>query len=258
MKLDSNLVAIVTGGASGLGKGVCELLAAFKVKIIVADINSTLGEKFVEKLPTEAFFVKTDVSSESSIQNLIETTLKLFGAIHIVINSAGIHNLWPLVSDNGIVAPTDEFHKVFGINVLGTFNMCKYSAKQMMKQSFLNDFKERGIIINVSSIQGIEGMKSRIIYAASKGALIGMTLPMARDLGKYGIRVCCVAPGAFMTPLQGDLTEEIKNKVERQIPVARFVEPKEFADYVVGIIENSYITGVTIRIDGGMVISADL
>jgi len=258
MKLDSNLIAIVTGGASGLGQALCSLLAQCKVKLIVADINTSLAESFIKTLPTEVYFVQTDVSSESSIQTLIASTLKLFKAIHIVINCAGIHNLWPLITDDGKVAPTSEFNKVFNTNVLGTFNMTKYSAKQMIIQPFINDFKEKGVIINISSIQGIEGMKSRIIYAASKGAIIAMTLPMARDLGKYGIRVCCIAPGAFMTPMQGEMSQEVKKQDEKQIPLGRIGEAKEFADFVLGMIENSYITGVTARLDGGMIISADL
>ena len=253
MKLDSNLVVIVTGGASGLGKGTCILLAQYHCKIVIADNNEVLGKSLLKTLKTEAIFVQFDVSSEDSIINLIKTTIKVFGKINVLINSAGIHSILPTITQQGIVASTAEYHKVFNINVLGTFNMAKHCACQMKNQPYINEiFKEKGLIINVSSIQGHEGQKSRVIYAASKGAILGMTLPMARDLGRYGIRVCCISPGAFMTPLQGDITKETIKSVEKQIPLGRFGKSEEFAEIVVFMIENSYMTGVDFRVDGGL------
>lgn len=258
MKIDQNTVILVTGGASGLGRAACLLFSKYKAKIVVADINKELGEVFASSLATESIFIEVDVASESSIISLIDSVIKRFGAIHVLINSAGIHSLWPIMTSEGIVAPSCEFHKVFSVNVLGLFNMSKYCAQIMMKQPILNEFNERGVIINVSSIQGIEGMKSRVIYTASKGAILGMTIPMARDLGKYGIRVVCIAPGAFDTPLQGDINEKDKKIVESEIPIGRFGKPEEFAELALEVARNSYINGVDIRVDGGIVLTAKL
>lgn len=253
MKLE-NLVAIVTGGASGLGEAACRCLSAAKCKVVVADLNKDLGESVAKSLPTEAVFIPVDVSSEDSIRNLIEQTVVRFGGVNVVLNCAGIISATPIVSSRG-VATSAEFLKVFNINVLGTFNVSKYAAQQMMKQTPLNEEKERGVIINVASVAGFEGQRGQVIYGGSKGAIIGMTLPMARDLGKYGIRVVTIAPGVFITPMGKGLNPKIQKSLEDQTTVGRLGVPREFGDAVVSVASNSYITGTTLRIDGGIRLS---
>ena len=253
MKLE-NLVAIVTGGASGLGEAACQCLAEAKCKVVVADLNRELGEALVKNLKTEAIFVQTDVSSEDSIKNLVDQTVSQFGGVHVVINCAGIINSTPIVSSRG-VATSAEFLKVYNINVLGTFNVSKYAAQQMMKQAPLNEEKEKGVIINVASVAGFEGQRGQVIYGGSKGAIIGMTLPMARDLGKYGIRVVTIAPGVFMTPMGKGLNPKIQKSLEDQTTLGRLGVPREFGDAIVSLARNSYVTGTTLRLDGGIRLS---
>ena len=253
MKLE-NLVAIVTGGASGLGEAACIALSEAKCKIVVADLNADLGEALVKNLKTEAIFVKCDVSCEESIKALIEKTVTRFGGIHVVVNCAGIINSTPIVSSRG-VATSAEFLKVYTINVLGSFNVSKYSAQQMMKQPILNESNERGVLINVASVAGFEGQRGQVIYGGSKGAIIGMTLPMARDLGKYGVRVVTIAPGVFMTPMGKGLNPKIQKSLEDQTTLGRLGVPREFGDAIVSLSTNSYVTGTTLRLDGGIRLS---
>jgi NAD(P)-dependent dehydrogenase (short-subunit alcohol dehydrogenase family) len=184
----------------------------------------------------------------------VEQTVSKFGGVNIVINCAGIINATPIVSSRG-VATSAEFLKVFNINVLGTFNVSKYAAQQMMKQPVLNEEKERGVIINVASVAGFEGQRGQVIYAGSKGAIIGMTLPMARDLGKYGIRVVTIAPGVFITPMGKGLNPKIQKSLEDQTTVGRLGVPREFGDAIVSLSRNSYVTGTTLRLDGGIRLS---
>lgn len=246
MKVDKYLVAIVTGGASGLGAGICKKLSSLGCKVVIADINTKQGEVLSSELK-DSTFIQTDVSSEDSIKNLITKTVQKFGAIHILVNCAGVKNYKDMIT-------TEEYHKVFGVNVFGTLILSKYCFLQMKTQNYLNDFKERGVIINISSIQGIEGTGPKTIYAASKGAINGMTLPMARSFGKFGVRVCSIAPGAFFTPLLDDYNEETKKNIVKETPLERFGKPEEIADFIVGIAENTYLTGVVVRLDGGMIL----
>lgn len=249
MKLD-NKVAIVTGGASGLGEATCINLSEQGCKIVIADLNEELGQKLVSTLKTEAIFVKVDVSKEESIKELIQKAVERFSVIHIIVNCAGIINTTPIYSSRGI-ATSAEFLKVYEINVLGTFNVCKYAAQQMVKQDYAEE-KERGVIINVASVAGIEGQRGQVIYGSSKGAIIGMTLPMARDLGKFGIRVCTIAPGIFITPMGKSLNPKVIKSLEDQTALGRLGNPKEFGDAVCALARNTYVTGETFRLDGGV------
>eukprot|EP01017_Pseudomicrothorax_dubius_P023006 TRINITY_DN24736_c0_g1_i2.p1 TRINITY_DN24736_c0_g1~~TRINITY_DN24736_c0_g1_i2.p1 ORF type:complete len:207 (-),score=56.00 TRINITY_DN24736_c0_g1_i2:35-655(-) len=191
MKLEG-LVAIVTGGASGLGEAAVRALLDAKARVVIADINESQGMLISKSAGDDkCLFIKTDVTNEDNIRELIEKTVSHFGAVHIVLNSAGIITLGSIVNKKGNVLSTDELARVFRINVIGTFNVCKYAARQMAKQAAVTNstsntgdpIVERGVIINISSVAGLEGQKGQTIYAASKGAIVGMTLPMARDLG---------------------------------------------------------------------------
>ena len=191
---------IVTGGSSGIGEACVRCLHSHKCKVIIADLNIVLGQQLAAELSSNIHFIKTDVSDEESIKAMISKTMALFDSIHIVINSAGV--AWSdFTASPKKVHSSKLFSDVFKINVLGTFNVCKFAAQLMMKQPSVDDTKEKGVIINVASILGLEGQKGTVAYAASKAAIIGMTLPMARDLGKYGIRVMTLAPGLIETPM---------------------------------------------------------
>ena len=247
MKLDGK-VAIVTGGSAGLGEACVRLLHSLNCKVMIADLNILDGERLAKELGDRTYFIETDVADEDSIKQMISKTIALFSAIHIVINSAGV--AWAeFTASPKSVHSSELFLNVFKINVLGTFNVTKYAAQQMMTQT--TDPKERGVIINIASTAGFEGQKGTVAYSASKAAVIGMTLPMARDLGKYGIRVMSIAPGIFETNMGKMIQTKVRDLLLKQSPLERFGDPKDLADLCVGIIENGYLTGETIRIDGG-------
>jgi len=247
-------VAIITGGSSGLGEATVIELVNRGCKVIVADVDSKHGKELELKYgPDTVKFIETDVSNEDHVKSLVEKTLQHFGAIHIVVNSAGILVRGEVQSKE---VDVEQFWKVFKINVLGTFLVTKYTAMHMMKQDPVNtETKERGVIINVGSIGGIEGPSGEVLYSGTKGAIHAMTLPLARDLGKFGIRVITIAPQVFETPMK---FEEIKSnskaiQMMRKITaLGRLGSPSEFANCVASLCMNSYITGEVIRLDGGV------
>lgn len=265
MKLDG-LVALVTGGASGLGEATVKALIAAGCKVVISDLQEKLGEQLVEAVggTEKAIFVKTDVSNEDQVKVVINKTVEKFGALHILINCAGVFSAGPILSSKDL-ANTKEMRKVLDINVLGTFNMCKYAAKQMVKQSPVTDTTtnmgdkliERGVIINVASIAAFQATRGNVVYSASKGAIAAMTLPMARDLGIYGIRVVAVAPGIFPTPMM-DMTAagvEIMGKIIRKGAASnRLGDPVDFASLCISIAQNSFLNGTVIHLDGGLIL----
>jgi len=249
MKVEG-LVAIVTGGASGLGEAAALELSARGAKVVIADINKDLGDKVVEKIgSSQAIFIETNVTQEDAVKNLIEKTICKFGSIHIVVNCAGVLVMSLIYSSK---CTGDELMKVFKINVLGTLLVTKHASAHMMKQEPVGEFKERGVIINIASVAGIEGHQGLTIYSATKGAIIGMTLPLARDLGKFGIRVVTVAPGLFPTPISKGVNVAVGEIMKKSIPLGRLGYPKEFGNCVASLCMNSYITGEVIRVDGGI------
>ncbi|CAD8116591.1 unnamed protein product [Paramecium sonneborni] len=251
MKLDQNTVCLVTGGASGLGLATVLAFLAKGCKVVIADFNQEAGNQILQEQNTPNLkFFKTDVSNEENVIQLIKYTVNEFGAIHIVVNSAGVISAGYLVTPKGTI-PVDEMMRVLKINVVGTFNVSKHAAVEMIKQEPQGEFKERGVIINIASLAGIEGQKGQTVYSASKGAVIGMTLPMARDLGKYGIRVMTLAPGVFQTPMGHNLSEKVLAPLRKSAALDRFGQPSEFAESVIGICQCSYLTGEVIRLDGG-------
>jgi NAD(P)-dependent dehydrogenase (short-subunit alcohol dehydrogenase family) len=253
MKLEGKVV-IITGGSSGLGEACIRFFHSRKCKVIIADLNIVLGQQLVSELSSDIHFIETDVSDEESIKIMISKTLALFNSIHVVINSAGV--AWAeFTASPKAVHSSELFSNVFKINVLGTFNVCKYAAQQMMKQPFVDDTKEKGVLINIASIAGFEGQKGNVAYAASKASVIAMTLPMARDLGKYGIRVMTLAPGIIDTPMSQLIIPKVRKLLNEQTCLGRFGKPKELAGLCQGIIENEYVSGDVWRIDGGMRLS---
>ncbi|KRX06002.1 hypothetical protein PPERSA_01080 [Pseudocohnilembus persalinus] len=252
MKIDQNTVALVTGGASGLGEQTVRQLVQLGAKVMIADLNEENGNNMAKELGNQVKFFKTNVTDEENVKNLVEETVKAFGAIHIVVNSAGIISAGKFLNKKGRQIEVKDFMKCIQINVVGTFLVSKYASAQMAKQEYINEQQERGVIIMVASVAAFEGQQGQTTYSASKGALVGMTLPMARDLGVFGIRVVTIAPGLFMTPMGSSLPEKAKVALEKSTALGRLGIPEEFAQMAVSIAQNSYLTGVTIRIDGGI------
>jgi NAD(P)-dependent dehydrogenase (short-subunit alcohol dehydrogenase family) len=247
MKIDGNFVAVVTGGSSGLGLATVKLLLSLGAKVVIADINAELGETVSKSLKSP--FFKMDVTKEENVKALFEFAKKTFGKVSAVVHCAGVVTMGTIIYSKG-VASSEEMERLLKINVVGTFNVAKLGAKLMSEQPEVDG--ERGVIIVVSSVAGIEGQRGQVIYSATKGAVLGMVLPMARDLGKYKIRVMGIAPGVFHTPMGDGLNKKAVDHMITQIPWNRLGEAEEFAKLSQSIIENSYATGTTWRLDGGI------
>ncbi len=242
-------VAFVTGGASGLGEAMVRKLHDSAYSVAIADLDEELGKKLEKELP-RSLFIRCDVTSETAVEEAINQTVKKFGPLHVVVNSAGIFQPGSLMNSKGLTS-NNAIQKLLQVNVIGTFNVCKYAAQKMIGQSLVSERLGRGVIINIGSLIGIEGSRGGLIYGASKGAVIAMTLPMARDLGRHLIRVNCIAPSLFLTPMAGAFPKAAQEKVNNQIALGRMGNPDEFADCAYGIINSTYVNGAVIRLDGG-------
>jgi len=250
MQIKDN-VAIVTGGASGLGKATVELLKKQGAKVTILDVVEEAGEKFASELGDGAMFVKTDVTDENSVQNAVDKTISAFGAIHFVINCAGIGTAAKLISKKGPM-PLDLFNKTIQVNLVGTFNVIRLAAQKMVENT-PNEDGERGVIINTASVAAFEGQIGQVAYSASKGGIVGMNLPLARELAPYGIRVLTIAPGIFETPMLASLPEKVRDALGKMVPFPqRLGRPAEFAALTQHIIENAMLNGEVIRLDGAI------
>lgn len=249
MKL-ANSVAIITGGASGLGLATVKRFAAAGVKVAILDFNATAGQAVVAELGDKALFVQTNVADEASVQNAIAQTMDKFGRIDICINYAGIGSAFKTVGKDGPF-PLAEFNKVIQVNLVGSFNVLRLAAEQMAKNEPVNG--ERGVIINTASVAAYEGQIGQAAYSASKGGIVGMTLPIARDLAQLGIRVNTIAPGLIHTPLFDSLGEKVITALSATVlNPQRLGQPDEIAHTAQYIVENAYVNGETIRVDGGI------
>ncbi len=246
-----NSVAIVTGGASGLGRGTVEKFVAEGGKVAIFDLNETAGAEIAAALGNAVIFCKVDVTDEASVQQAIDKTMATFGAIHICVNCAGIGNAIKTYGKKGPF-PLAEFNKVIQINLVGSFNVLRLAAEQMAKNELMEG-QERGVIINIASVAAYEGQIGQAAYSASKGGITSMTLPIARDLADYGIRVNTIAPGLIETPLLGALPENVRESLAQSVLYPkRLGKPAEIAHLAASIVENSYINGECIRMDGGI------
>ncbi len=246
-----NSVAIVTGGASGLGRGTVEKFVAEGGKVAIFDLNETAGAEIAAALGNAVIFCNVDVTDEASVQQAIDKTMATFGAIHICVNCAGIGNAIKTYGKKGPF-PLAEFNKVIQINLVGSFNVLRLAAEQMAKNELM-DGQERGVIINIASVAAYEGQIGQAAYSASKGGITSMTLPIARDLADYGIRVNTIAPGLIETPLLGALPENVRESLAQSVLYPkRLGKPAEIAHLAASIVENSYINGECIRMDGGI------
>jgi 3-hydroxyacyl-CoA dehydrogenase / 3-hydroxy-2-methylbutyryl-CoA dehydrogenase len=248
----ANKVAVVTGGASGLGEGTVERVVKSGGKAVIFDLDATKGEALAARLGGNALFARVDVADEASTQAGIAAALAKFGAIHICVNCAGIPGrIGRVVGKQGPMALAD-FEKVIRINLIGTFNVTRLTAAEMLKNAPDAQTGERGVVINTASLAGLEGQMGQVSYAASKAGVIGMMLPLVRDLSQFGVRVLTIAPGLFETPMGAGAPAELKEKLIATLEFPkRMGQPSEFASLVAHLVENSYLNGELIRLDAG-------
>jgi 3-hydroxyacyl-CoA dehydrogenase / 3-hydroxy-2-methylbutyryl-CoA dehydrogenase len=244
-------IALVTGGASGLGEATVRNIVKNGGKAAILDLSEESGSALAAELGEDAIYYKSNVTSEEDVQRAIDSTIAQFGSINTVVNCAGIAVAEKTVSRNQPHS-FDHFKKVIEINLIGTFNVIRLAAAQMVNNQ-PNHEGERGVIINTASVAAFDGQIGQAAYSASKGGVVGMTLPIARDLAKSGIRVMTIAPGLIETPLFGSLSEQAKAALESQVPFpSRLGRPSEYAQLTQSIIENVMLNGETIRLDGAI------
>lgn len=246
-------IAVVTGGASGLGEGTTRAYVAKGGKVAIFDMNEERGNALVAELGADnVAFYNVNVASEESVETAVNAVVEKFGAIHICNNYAGIGNAIKTLSKKGAF-PLDAYKTVIDINLTGTFNVCRLVAAKMADNAPLDGVNARGVIINTASVAAYEGQVGQVAYSASKGGIVGMTLPMARDLASYGIRVNTIVPGLIHTPLFDSLPEQAYKSLESSVVnPQRLGRPDEIAHVSVMIAENEYMNGECIRLDGAI------
>lgn len=251
----TNITALVTGGASGLGEATVRMLAGQGANVIIADLNQERGYALADELGKQVRFCLTNVTDESDVQAAINRAVDTFGGLHINVNCAGVAEARKTLGKvDGVYGAHSlaAFQKVIAVNLIGTFNAIRLSALTMERNE-PNTEGERGVIINTASVAAFDGQMGQAAYAASKGGIVGMTLPIARDLARSGIRVMTIAPGLFETPLLASLPEEARLSLGQQVPFpSRLGRPTEYAQLAKSIIENPMLNGEVIRLDGAI------
>jgi NAD(P)-dependent dehydrogenase (short-subunit alcohol dehydrogenase family) len=247
----SDARAVVTGGASGLGHAVARHIIGAGGRVCLLDVQEGPGQAAASALGVNCCYAKCDVTSETEVNSAMETAAKTLGGINLLVNCAGVIGAGRVLGKNGPMAG-DFFTRVVMINLVGTF-LCDKAAAAIMQGNAPNADGERGVIIHTSSVAAFEGQIGQAAYSATKAAVAGMTLPIARELAMFGIRVCSLAPGIFATPMLGAMPPEVQESLGRQVPFpARLGRPEEFAALVQTIFEVSYLNGETIRLDGAI------
>lgn len=245
-------VAIVTGGASGLGEATVRRYAQQGAKVAILDMNDDRGNALADELGDRVIYQNVNVVDEAAVAVAIEAVVAAFGAIHICNNFAGVADAGKTLS-RGQAFPLDTFKRVIDINLVGSFNVLRLAALQMSQQEPINDDGGRGVIINTASIAAYEGQVGQAAYSASKGGIVGMTLPIARDLASHGIRVNTIVPGLIHTPLFDSLAEPAVTSLSNSVLYPqRLGRPEEIAHLSQYIVENDYTNGECIRMDGGI------
>jgi NAD(P)-dependent dehydrogenase (short-subunit alcohol dehydrogenase family) len=245
----TNVAAIVTGGAQGLGGAAAARLAAMGAKVAIFDLNEEVGMAHASAIG--GIFCKTDVSSEESVRDALEAAQQAHGVARILVNCAGIAPAAKTVDKHGEPHSFALFKKTLEVNLLGSFNVLSQFAARLIKAEPVGE--ERGVIVNTASVAAFEGQIGQPAYGASKGGVVGMTLPVARDLAQHYIRVCTIAPGIFLTPMLMGLPQAAQDSLGQQIPhPSRLGKPEEYAQMVEAVIRNPMLNGETIRLDGAI------
>jgi NAD(P)-dependent dehydrogenase (short-subunit alcohol dehydrogenase family) len=247
-----DVAAVVTGGASGLGEATTRALVAKGAAVTILDVQDELGKALAEELGGHTSFVRTDVTDEASVQAAIDEATGKDRPLRIAVNCAGIGWAERVVNKNGSPHSFEGFTKTVMVNLVGTFNVLRLAAAAMATTEPGED-GERGVVVNTASIAAYDGQIGQLAYSASKGGIVGMTLPAARDLATVGIRVCTIAPGLVDTPLLAGLPEEARQALAAGIPFPkRLARPDDFAELALDIVEHGYLNGEVIRMDGAL------
>jgi NAD(P)-dependent dehydrogenase (short-subunit alcohol dehydrogenase family) len=248
MKFNQAL-AVVTGGASGLGRAVAERIIAAGGKAAILDLQEAAGQAAAQEIG--ASFFKCDVAVESQVIAAVEAANRALGGINLLVNCAGIVGAGKLLGKEGPMSG-EYFEKVVKVNLIGTF-LCDKTAAAVMQNNTANEEGERGVIIHTASVAAFEGQIGQVAYSATKAGIAGMTLPIARELARFGIRCVAIAPGIFMTPMLAGLPQDVQDSLGKQVPFPpRLGKPSEFAQMVQSIVEIPTLNGETIRLDGAI------
>lgn len=251
----SQQVFVVTGACSGLGLATSRALVARGAKVLMADINADAGASLAQELGDAVRFVAVDITDEAQAADAISAALQAFGKVNGLINCAGVAPAEKLLGRKGVHA-LESFKRVMDINVNGTFNMLRLAAEAIATGQ-PDAGGERGVIINTASVAAFDGQIGQAAYAASKSAVVGLTLPLARELARSGIRVMCIAPGIFETPMMAGMPQEVRDSLAANVPFPpRLGKPDEYAALALHIIENSMLNGEVIRLDGALRMAA--
>lgn len=246
--------ALVTGGASGLGAATARELAQRGAKVAVLDRNGDGAAAVAAEIGAygTAVGIACDITDTTSVLAALEAARAVHGPARLLMNVAGIGSAKRIVGKDGAPAPLEDFERVVRINLIGTYNITRLAVAEMVKLDPLSD-GERGVIVNTASVAAFDGQVGQEAYAASKGGVVGMTLPLARDLAQFGVRVCTIAPGLFLTPLMAELPQSVQESLAASIPFPkRLGKPEEFAQLAAAIIENLSLNGEVIRLDGAL------
>lgn len=245
---------IISGGASGLGAATARALHGAGANVVLADLDADKGKTLAAKLGSRAVFARTNVADEADAQAIADLAVSRFGGLQGLVNCAGIGNAGRVLGKEAPM-PLDDFCRSIQVNLIGTFNMIRLAADVMARGKVQAD-GERGVIINTASIAAYDGQVGQAAYAASKGGIVAMTLPIARELAHFGIRVMTIAPGLFLTPMMHTLPAEVQKSLGESVPFPpRLGQPEEFAKLALSIIDNVMLNGETIRLDGAIRLS---
>ncbi|MEK5758699.1 3-hydroxyacyl-CoA dehydrogenase [Acinetobacter variabilis] len=251
MKIQGKVI-VVTGGASGLGAATATHLVEQDAKVILVDMNQEQGNALQQQLGEQAEFVQLDVTDEQAVEAFFNHVENQYGQLNGLVNCAGIAPSAKVLGRNGI-HELAMFQKVLNINVSGTFNMLRFAAALIAKYELQTDEEERGVIVNTASVAAFDGQIGQTAYSASKGAVVAMTLPLARELAREAIRVMTIAPGIMETPMLKGMPQNVQDALGQMVPFPpRLAKPQEFAQLVGHIFENSYLNGEVIRLDGAI------
>ena len=248
-------VFLISGGGSGLGAATVRLLAEHGARVVIADINAEAGNAVATELGERARFVQADVTDEADVQQAVDTARDIFGGLHGAVCCAGIGPAERVVGRNGPHSLVN-FTRVIQVNLIGTFNVIRLAGTAMQGNQ-PGPSGERGVIVDTASVAAFDGQIGQAAYAASKGGIVGMTLPIAREFARFGVRVMTIAPGIFETPLLGNLSKEVQESLGQQVPFpSRLGQPSEYAALVKHIVENQMLNGEVIRLDGAIRMAA--